>query len=555
MGHELKVEIDTSKGAVFTNFEVIKGNVVLTTTKAVTLSFIQVKIEGIATTQLTIDENMQINTNNNRIKVINDRHTLLYDTLIVFPPENVRKVSLSKQYTLTAGTYSYPFEFRIPLDSNCASNTLNGGKAPGGSLVEYNGNLQSIGINMNGLNSQALTAAAKRQYQAALKPEDYNKHQTQRRESLSRQNYHIALHLPPSFMEHDGQVQYFIKATCKRPALLKASLRSISPFEFRPMDIDENNQPLVLSSRKEMFYRKRVSFQRIPDAVLPNKQLPDPPKKSFFLTVFGESRSKNASKAEPQNLFVSFEARFGYPACMEPGKPPSFKLFLVSDSIAQYLGKGGESNGLGLLYLQSLKVNLHAYTAVSAVNVGSIHEGQQTRVFELCSNAYPSLRFDLAESLPIKSTSLSTHDPIAPQTYELEIPKRYYENCQLPPNLPPTFAVCNIRRKYSLSVIAGITTEPMDAKSDKKKICYVDILCSNVNVLTGISAVARITNSSIAPVLLTPGPYPGPNQDSGVPSYEHTSTASEEVDLPTYNDAVASSSRAPPQSIPEKGRR
>ena len=46
-------------------------------------------------------------------------HKALYDTVIVFPPDNVRQVSQAKDFTLTPGNYSYPFEFKLPLNNSC----------------------------------------------------------------------------------------------------------------------------------------------------------------------------------------------------------------------------------------------------------------------------------------------------------------------------------------------------------------------------------------------------------------------------------------------------
>lgn len=48
-----------------------------------------------------------------------DTHKVLYDTLMVFAPENILQVSLAKEFTLASGTNIYPFLFKIPIKTDC----------------------------------------------------------------------------------------------------------------------------------------------------------------------------------------------------------------------------------------------------------------------------------------------------------------------------------------------------------------------------------------------------------------------------------------------------
>ena len=45
------------------------------------------------------------------------------------------------------------------------------------------------------------------------------------------------------------------------------------------------------------------------------------------------------------------------------------------------------------------------------------------------------------------------------QLYELEIPQKYFANCILPENLPPSFKTCNISRSYDLIITAKFSPE------------------------------------------------------------------------------------------------
>ena len=111
---DVKIEIDRSHtDGAFTNYDIIKGNVTLVVTKAITLNWIQVKLEGESTTQLLIPKFNNNKKKKEKDKIIQDIHKVLYDTTIVFPPDNVRQVSQAKEFTLAPGNYSYPFEFKI----------------------------------------------------------------------------------------------------------------------------------------------------------------------------------------------------------------------------------------------------------------------------------------------------------------------------------------------------------------------------------------------------------------------------------------------------------
>lgn len=116
---DVKVEIDrSSTDGTFTNHDIIRGKVTLVVTKAITLNWIQVKLEGISSTQLNIPRQQSNGKRDKdrKDKIIRDQHKVLYDTQIVFPPDNVRQVSQAKDFTLAPGNYSYAFEFKIPFE-------------------------------------------------------------------------------------------------------------------------------------------------------------------------------------------------------------------------------------------------------------------------------------------------------------------------------------------------------------------------------------------------------------------------------------------------------
>ncbi|CCG24999.1 hypothetical protein CORT_0G03220 [Candida orthopsilosis Co 90-125] len=656
---DVKVEIDrSSTDGTFTNHDIIRGKVTLVVTKAITLNWIQVKLEGISSTQLNIPRQQSNGKRDKdrKDKIIRDQHKVLYDTQIVFPPDNVRQVSQAKDFTLAPGNYSYAFEFKIPLNNSCVK--------MGGITNKVSLNLKSFDVMINNGNFNTTFVKNKAQQMA-------NEHgfpgggganggggggggggNGKRKGSFTppppKQSYHITSQLPPSLsgIGEFANVKYFIKVTCKRSSFLKSNLRAYDPFIFLPLDLDVQNRPLLGNQQfeleyKEAFVRKELTFRnRIPEIVAvkvtaspqktsekkalpavppppPQQQLqshqPPPKKQGFMSRLFGgadsasssssnvipnypkriqqqQSRSRNnVPEIKSKDVPFSFEIRFRYPAFLIPTKPPSFKLYLISNlnpsryTLAEY-GRPDESNGLGIIYLQKLTVKLTSITLVSVVeNDGASNEyhlGQHEEIMTVCNNTYQNLKFDLmhgrvnpnasnSSTSPQSSTNL--HAP-GGSVYEIEIPRKYFDNCILPDHLSPSFKTCNITRKYVLSVVGGFSCEQIHDFRDKqecsKKIKYVDLTCDNIKVLSGLNMTSTlqsnasrssiplnnnggITQSHSASKLPTPTPPPvGPPSlppKNSERSYSHSSVT------PSSNGHTSSYSSAGNGGMPTLG--
>lgn len=151
------------------------------------------------------------------------------------------------------------------------------------------------------------------------------------------------------------------------------------------------------------------------------------------------------------------------------------------------------------------------------------------------------------------------------QLYELEIPQKYFANCILPENLPPSFKTCNISRSYDLIITAKFSPEkititttssssPTNSASSNMK--EVELRCSNIKVLSGLHfAGAPITQRQASVILsLTPPPAPAlapaagsrsgsapvaETQDSlGQSSKSESFTNEGDENLPTYDEVV-----------------
>lgn len=585
MGCDVKVEIDKSDtSGTFTNYDLISGVVKLTTTSSISLAYIQVKLEGISTTELTIPRSRPGRDRNRdkKDKLLQDVHKVLYDSLIVFPPEKIRLVATSKEFTLVPGNYTYPFEFKIPLNNACAKMTGLTNK------ILINKKFDVV-INNGNFNSTVVKNAANNYLQAYTNPGAHQKTQQSKSQSMQQQHYHILSQLPPSLGNagDPATVRYFVKVTCKRSSFLKMNLRAFDPFKFLPLDLDLHNQPLVegrlYEEYREVFYRKDMVFRdRLPeivgvkpDPVKALPMIPAAPPKRGFMSLFSsppppgrpiQTRTPSGLEINTTSVPFSFEVRFGYPASVVPLQPPAFRLFFVTDvnpskySLAQY-EKPDESNGLGVIYLQRLTIDLKSSTQISVLEsdgaLNEIHQARSEQLFQLCSNTYQNLQFDLKNAKRLKSSSASSTGFVSTGAYELEIPRKYFDNWDIPHNLAPTFRTCNIARTYSLSIVAGVSSEMISDFNNRveveRKVKYVDLFCPEVKVRSGLkltstlhsnasgTSVGRSDRKGSAGPEWQPSLPKRPSVHS-VPSEKGSGSSGEEVlRLPTYDDAVRES--------------
>ena len=115
--------------------------------------------------------------------------------------------------------------------------------------------------------------------------------------------------------------------------------------------------------------------------------------------------------------------------------------------------------------------------------------------------------------------------PVTKQLYELEIPQKYFANCILPENLPPSFKTCNISRSYDLIITAKFSPEkittttttthyssssPTNSASSNMK--EVELRCSNIKVLSGLHFAGAPITQRQASVILSLFPPPAPAQ-------------------------------------------
>lgn len=594
MGIDVRVDVDRREnGGTFTNYDVIQGTVRLTTTTSISLTYIQVKLEGVATTQMTVPRTLRKRKEKeNREKLLQDVHKVLYDSVIVFPPENIRNVSSSKEFTLSPGDYTYPFQFKIPLNNSCVKTLGITNK------VLFSRDNRLILVNNGNFNTNLIKNVAQNYFQA------YSNQGQGPPEVPKNQTYHVNTQLPPSISDMGlfASVRYYVKVTCKRSSVFKTNIRAFDPFTFLPLDLDSHNRPLFEGQQfeefREVFYRKDMVFKnRIPEIVgikvskkpaadykkaLPSTP-PLPQRKSFLSSFLGGTpspptqpsrpsssrRSSNSSTTTRQtsaayeisasNVPFSFEVRFKYRSYLIPSHLPTFKLYLLLHhnparySLAQY-GYQEESNGLGVIYFQKLTVELRSTTNITVLETDGagevIHQGKSEEVIQLCNNTYQNLQFDLHDAKKLRSSSATSSSYVDTNVHELEIPRKYFDNCTLPDGLAPSFKTCNMTRKYNLVIVGGFLSERINDFKDRaeveKKVRYVDLFCPDVQVLSGLKLTSWLhSNASESNVSRTSDLKPSlPERPPSSLGTEEPAANGKEAEsrLPTYDDVVRESS-------------
>lgn len=386
---ELTVSVQQRReDGAFTNNDIVSGHVDLKVYSEMTVSHVEVKLEGVTNTAIYIRRrNGQNNGSNERIT---EEHTVLYHTMVVFPPEDVRSVSECKEFTLIPGEYQYPFQFQIPMNNDC--------KDEGNSIFR-------------------------------------------------RRAHHIQWLLPPSLtgLGEFATVKYFVKATAKRPSLIKSSVRVFSPLDFFPYDTTFPTNGSGSAFRKDFHIKNKIPHTIVlPDSK--GKKMTPQKTPGFFRSLFSHS-DPSVATVDPRTMSYTLEVRCGYPACVTRGQPLAMELLLISNSpLETFTLVDGESSGLGELYLRGLDIRLHSMTDV-AVRGYSRGKQAEDRILNLKDK---DIKLDFAHAEP-------SMDPNGNSFCQLRIPPEVTSEAILPHNISPSFRSCNITRTYQLFIKALVS--------------------------------------------------------------------------------------------------
>ncbi|KAH3677195.1 hypothetical protein WICMUC_001776 [Wickerhamomyces mucosus] len=385
---EIKLVVHKPEGnrTVFVPLDFIEGKVIVKVNKEVTLENIQIKLSGDLHTY--VSKYKRNSRGEERLVRRNEYHELLYDVDTLFPPDNIKAVSKSHEYTMIPGTYEYDFKLQIPLTAAC-------------------GDPSSAALYSNRLNSKI-----------EMK---HSAHHSQRGFN-SRYITHLAAPLPPSTqvqnMTHGYSVAYELKVTVRRRSLFKGNYRKILPLKLMPFDIYVPHNPSTWFITGENKIVKK-QYTEVPKE-----------KRSFL----GSKTVKTSESVLPFQVKIDL---FN-PYAIINTNPIAGISILSKLPPSQFSNKDGSSNGLGQFFLKFLTVHLISNTRYSAEEFQTT-EGLSHELLELAPISIP---IDLANGKTIDAL----------ESYETAIPLESILNERLRiPAVVPSFASCSISTEYTLS--------------------------------------------------------------------------------------------------------
>ncbi|KAH7394312.1 hypothetical protein BKA66DRAFT_297468 [Pyrenochaeta sp. MPI-SDFR-AT-0127] len=261
----------------YTNLDVIQGRVTLQVPNPTNVSSIVAKLEGESRTRLLAP----IHPNRpDKQRPVLELHKFLYKTQILWPP-NVRPEDLANNpkasFTINAGSYEYPFQFKIPLNTSCQ---------------QTNSPIANVSF------ANAMPEFAK------------------------APTHHIKATLPPSLAGFPGEAEiiYFVKVTVNRPQFFKENPRSIANFTFLPIE-----PPRTEKADGEAYARRQHQFLENGPNVAAGK------KPGFFDKKSSSSipSSPTTGNAPPR---VALDARLPNPAILTSNQDIPLRLLVKNVS-------------------------------------------------------------------------------------------------------------------------------------------------------------------------------------------------------------------------------
>ncbi|ODQ81363.1 hypothetical protein BABINDRAFT_166045 [Babjeviella inositovora NRRL Y-12698] len=401
------VDIQISLNKLNYTSEAIFGEALVHNTSELSVDYIEIKLEGVASTMVWVREYQRNASGNvrNYDRTYTEEHKVLYQTTIVFPPPNVRQVASPKtQFTLTPGRHTYPFHFTIPYDNSSE---------------------------MNFIKSQSTRG-------------------------------HFPCFLPPSLpnvqynqnnnMRSNAGVNYYVKVVAKRKGFLKLSSRKQVPFNFTPVDMERNVDSGRLVLTKDHVFQGKVPLL-VPvgeDKGGQTYRELETPKASRGSSMFSRSAGNARKELERENALhardveIQLQVRFKDVPGVRSGSGDNFGIYVTSRLPPQaFQLSNGESSGLGQFFLSKLEVVLTGMTSIRAA--GYVDQGSNSWRLGDYEGSY---RFDLANAVP---------SPLDPSLYEILLPRELHTPAgqrRSYPGLVPSFHMCSIRRWYTFYLTA-----------------------------------------------------------------------------------------------------
>ncbi|KAM0557067.1 hypothetical protein ACHAPJ_005330 [Fusarium lateritium] len=428
----------------YTNLDFIEGRIILGINRSEQIGSIVVKLEGESGTALQAPSAFDPQAMNRLPagpqrppgSVATENHKILYKLQQVFPDDYYASSSNPYgAYPLQAGEHEFPFKFKLPINNAC-SDPMAMSKIGGMANVGGFG-----GGGMFGIGGVRVMDGSKQLYLR-----------------------HVTRTLPPSLTGYpmEAEIRYYIKVTIQRPGLLKENWRYQIGLKFLPIE-----PPRPKPTTQEAFARRPFTFR---------PQTPQPEKKRSSLFNFGSSSADSKSTPTPEKFedvapapAVEISARLPHPSVLTCNKPVPLRL------IAKKLNNNPEQ-----MYLVSFQMDLIGRTDVRALEL----HNQKTNRWVVVTNS----------NINIPLTT-GPEDEIG---QELVIPDHVWKNLPLPNTVAPSFATCNLSRRYELEVKLGVAwgkpKKGIGAKS--APVIILPLHFAQVEVYSGITPPTELVEAA-----------------------------------------------------------
>ncbi|KAF6237441.1 hypothetical protein HO173_004331 [Letharia columbiana] len=227
-------------------------------------------------------------------------------------------------------------------------------------------------------------------------------------------NKHVKKTLPPSLngLPGEAEIHYYVKATVQRPAFYKENFRATYPFIFLPIE-----PPRPSPNKRESYARRSHQFG-------PSIDVPEKP--GLFRKASVATTDPSVPEVPPPS--ISIDGRLPDPAIITCNEALPLRILITK-----------KNETPATIYLRTLSIILVGFTVIRA------HElrRQEAQSWVIMSQAH----IDKA----LNSTVGGNGNNI------LEVDSNLWKQRPLPNTVSPSFATCNISRRYELEVKAGLS--------------------------------------------------------------------------------------------------
>ncbi|PNY29416.1 Uncharacterized protein TCAP_00672 [Tolypocladium capitatum] len=441
----------------YTNLDHVKGRVILGLNRAEQVGSIVVKLEGESVTALQVPNPYEAEMPGRLAgplpgppgSVVGENHKILYKVQQVFPDEYHSSTSSPYgAFPLQPGEHEFPFKFKLAINNACSDPMAMsrigglggvGGFASGGGLF--------------GMGGVRVMDGSK---QLFLK--------------------HVTRTLPPSLTGYpmEAEIRYYIKVTVQRPGFLKENWRYQIGFKFLPI---EPPRPAVTG--QEAFARRPFTFR-------PRSPMQPERKRSSFFPRKAEAGGGGGDKSAAGDAAPSLDSPNVVPApSMEmSARLPHPPVFTCNQPVPLRLIAKKVVNCPEQVHLVSFQMDLIGITEVRSHNIFN----KKINRWVVVANA----------ELNIPLTS-SPQDPVGK---ELVVPDELWKNKPLPNTVAPSFAACNLSRRYELEIKLGLSWgKPMTGLPSKDPLAqaqtiFLPLHFTQVEVYSGITPPPELVEAS-----------------------------------------------------------